>query len=380
MIYLDNNSTTPLDPEIIEVMMPWLTKNFSNADSPNSMGRLAHNAIENARSEVATLLASHPKNIFFTASATEANNTILKGYAFRLNQQAKIYISGIEHSSIKETVAFMVANSMVSSTTLGVDSCGKVILPESIEKNALLSVIAASNVLHTINDLSALSHCASHYEAFFHTDATQLLGKRKFSLDNLNIDAVSFSGHKIYGPKGVGVMYLSDKFKQHAFSPLLHGGKQEGRVRAGTLNVANIVGIGKACSLISAKLDKEMSNLEQLSSLFLNHLKDANINYILNGHSRDRLPGGLNLSFPGINGHLLIETLANCAISQGSACDETGTASYIFDAINKKDLAEFSVRIQFGRFNTTEDAQHGADMLIKTIVQLKKDIGGTYRP
>ena len=356
MIYADNNATTQLDPSVFKAMIPWMTEKFSNADSIYTSGKKAHTAIEKARTNVAELLDCSAKNIFFTSSASEANNTILKGYVGRYRNKSVIYTSSVEHSSIKEPIVYLGENNLCQTTFLEVDEFGKVIVPEKLQENSLLSVIAANNVIHTLNDLYFLSDYTLRQGIFFHTDATQLIGKKYFSIKSLNIDALSFSGHKIYGPKGVGVMYLSDKFKIKAFTPLIHGGKQEGRFRAGTSNTAAIVGIGEACLKVKRECLKESSRLSHLTSSFLQNLKQLDVNYEINGHLQDRLPGGINISFPGVDASSLLDSLPELEISKGSACDDNDP-SHIFRAIGKMHLANASIRIQFGRFNKDSDAE-----------------------
>lgn len=356
-VYLDNNATTPLDPHVLEAMLPYLRESFGNPSSQHAYGYEALKAVNRAREQVATLIGCDPTEIFWTSGATESNNLSLFGVARRWQpQECHIVTSQVEHKCVL-SVAAKLAREGYTVSFLQPDSHGQVeanVLARALTpKTRLVSVMAANNEVGTLNPIAQLTEVTRGRDIVFHCDAAQALGKIPFDVRRLGIDLASFSGHKIYGPKGVGALYVR---KGVQLNPLWEGGGQEGGIRPGTLNVPAIVGFGLACEIAGASLQKEEQRLRALQNSVFKRLKEITPQLVLNGHPNERLPGNLNLSLPGVDPSELTLNLSRFAFSRGSACNQ-GEVSYVLTNLGvSPDLAQRSLRLGFGRFNTLEDA------------------------
>jgi cysteine desulfurase len=360
VIYLDNNATTPLHPEVIKD----LTNSFNLFGNPSSMhffGREAVDKVDWARKQIALLINAGEGEIIFTAGGSESNNMVLKQFltAPSPGERNKIVTSTIEHPSVLETVKELGKEGM-ETVFIGVDEKGRLNMDELKkavdEKTALVSIMFANNEIGTIQDLKEISSIAHKKGALMHTDAVQALGKIKVDVRDLEVDFLSFSGHKFYGPKGVGGLFIKKGVK---IGPLIHGGHQERGLRAGTINGPGISGVGKAAEMANLELDAETTKIksmrDRLEAGLLNSISDIHIN----GDKLNCLPGTLNVSFPGAEGEsiLLYLDIEGIAVSTGSAC-ATGSLepSHVLLATGVDiEYAHGSIRFSFGRFNIEED-------------------------
>lgn len=380
-IYLDNNATTPIAPEVIEVMSQIMTETFGNPSSLHGAGRDAKVAMENAREICADILGAEPFEIIFCGGGTEADNICLKGVARALkHKRKKIIVTPIEHSAIRQSAkelsdeGFDVQN--VEVTKEGI------VTPEALaalvdENTSLVSIMYANNEIGVVQDIPALVKIAHARGALFHTDAVQAFGKIPVALDELDVDLLSISAHKIYGPKGVGLVYAKGGVK---IAPLIHGGTHEKGRRPGTENVAGIVGLAKAMELAAARAAEEYKHYTQLSERFLGTLRGKIQDITLNGPelSADRItrtPSTVNLSFAGAEGEAIILSLdlEGIAVSSGSACSSGATdPSPVLLAIGQTpELAKSSIRFSMGRSTTEADIDHVCEVLPVVIDRLR---------
>src|SRR5680860_1157226 len=353
-IYMDHAATTPVDPDVLKTMEPWFIENFGNPSTLYSQGIMAAQAVEEARGKVAGTLGAEPEEIYFTSGGTESNNWAVKGIA---ESQAKkgghIICSTIEHHAVLEPVKYLEKKGH-EITWLSVDENG-LVDPEDVRKavrpdTVLLSVMYANNEVGTVQPIAEIGRIAKEAEVLFHTDAVQAVGKLPLDVRELGVDLLSLSGHKFYGPKGVGALYMR---KQVKATPLLHGGAQERRRRAGTSNVPGIVGLGRALELATERMERDA-----LREGIQARVPDVH----LNGHPSIRLPGALNFRVEGIEGEAMILCLDmnRVGVSSGSACT-TGSleASHVLLAMGiPADEAHGSLRISLGRSTTKEHIDH----------------------
>ncbi len=366
MIYLDYNSSTPVDPAVLKEMTPYFMENFGNPSSQShTWGWTAENAVQKSRSQIANLLHCDPKEIFFTSGATESNNWVLFGlfHQFhKMNQKVHIISSPIEHNSVVNTLNYLkqfgVEVDWLTPNRFGL------IHPQEIKQKLkphtkLISLMWVNNEIGSINPMEEIGALAREHQIYFHTDGTQAVGKIKINLQNDKIDLLSLSGHKIYGPKGIGVLYKRKIHPHVHLDPLLFGGGQENGERSGTLNVPGIVGIGHACALISENIDGEIQHLRQLSEQFFSQIKNLYPEVQLNGPQdfTQRSPMNLSLTFPEYLGTDLSSRLVGLGVSSGSACS-TGkiASSHVLKGIGLSPMeAARTLRISIGRMTTTED-------------------------
>jgi cysteine desulfurase len=378
-IYLDCHSTTPLDPQALDAMMPYLTTDFGNASSKSHcFGWKAECAVEKARDRVAKILGCSSREVVFTSSATESNNFVLTGVAEKYAHLGKhIITTEIEHKCILATGKYL-EDKGFTITYLPVDSTGKVRLAD-VEKairpdTILISVMMANNETGTIQPLTEIGALARKNNILFHTDAAQAVGKIPIDVNKMQIDLLSLSAHKFYGPKGVGAVYIRRKNPRVEIEPLMHGGGQENGFRSGTLNVAGIVGMGRAAEIAAEHLDKEVARLSYLRDKLHTGLK-ANLGEVhLNGHPTDRLPGSLNISFPFIESDSLVANLKTIAISSTSACmSAAAVPSYVLAAMGvPAEQIHSSVRFGLGRFTTEEEIVYTIDTVSQCVKSLQK--------
>jgi len=377
-VYLDNHATTPCDPRVVAAMVPWFTEKFGNPHSlTHAYGREADRAVEQARAQLADLIGADPRELVFTSGATEANNMAVKGAARFHRQFGKdgVVTLATEHKCVLESAkalerdGFRVAILPVGRDGLvDLDAVARAI----DDKTAIVSVMAAHNeigVLQPIKDIAALAHAKG---ALFHTDAAQAVGKIAVDVADLGIDLMSISGHKIYGPKGIGALYLRRRPRAR-IEPLFDGGGQERGMRSGTLPVPLIVGLGQAAALAQAEMAGEAQRLLALRTRFLTGLRAKVADVVLNGNVERRLPGNLNLSFPGLKAIDLIAACPALALSTGSACTAAEVEpSYVLRALGLgEELASSSLRIGLGRFTAATDVDFAVDTLAAAAFRLR---------
>ncbi len=378
-IYLDCHSTTPLDPKVLEAMLPYLTTDFGNASSKSHcFGWKAESAVEKARERVAKLIGASAREILFTSGATESNNFVLQGVAEKYAHQGKHFITTqIEHKCILATAEYLEKKGF-EVTYLPVDDTGMIRLEELEQAirpdTVLVSIMAANNETGTIQPIAEIGKLCRERKVFFHTDAAQAVGKIPLHVRNMQIDLLSLSAHKFYGPKGVGAVYISRKEPRVELGPLLHGGGQEQGLRSGTLNVPGIVGLGMACEIAGAHLDTEVSRVSYLRDMLHNGLVAQIEGLTLNGNPQSRLPHSLNVSFPYVESDSLVGSLKNVAISSTSACMSAASVpSYVLAAMGlPPERIHGSVRFGLGRFTTEEEIVYTINTVSQIVHQLQK--------
>ena len=375
IIYMDNHATTPIAPEVLAAMMPYLTTNFGNASSTHSFGVTAKDAVEKARQQVAELLGCSEEEIVFTSGATESDNLAVRGIAYARREQGNhIITSTAEHHAILDTCDVL-ATEGFETTYLPVDKYGRV-SPDDVEaaitpRTILMSFMYANNEVGTINPIADIAAVAAKHGVPFHSDAVQGIGQLLSNMERLGVDLASLTAHKIYGPKGIGALYIRrNSSRPHS---LFHGGGQEDGVRPGTLNVAGIVGLGAACELAKSYMETGKSCVANLRDSLHQKLNARLKDIHLNGHPEQRLPGNLNLCFAGVQSHALLMGLKSVAVSTGSACDsESVKASHVLVAMGiPNELAVTAVRFGLGRYNTAEEVDVVADEVVRAVNRLR---------
>ncbi len=376
-IYVDNNSTTPMDPRVKESMDPYFGEDFGNPNSLHKRGRTANDSVKKARGKVADLLKSKEDEIIFTGSATESNNHVLKGTAFSRKKKGKHIITDkTEHKCILSACRWLEEQGF-EVTYLDVDEEGYV-SPEDLKEElrddtVLVSIMMANNEIGTIQPIKELAEVThGNSDAYFHTDAAQCPGKMKVDVEELGIDMLTLNAHKMYGPKGIGALY---KRQDVDIDPLLHGGGQEGGERSGTENVPYIVGFGKASEIAKRNWKKQGKKLTDMHNKFIQKIQNRIEEVKLNGPKKPRLPGNVNLSFIGVEGEALVLRLDERGIetATGSACSsEELKASHVLEAIGRgPETAHSSLRVSFGKFNTEEDIERMVDVLEEEVADLR---------
>lgn len=373
-IYFDYNATTPVDPEVFAVMEPYFKQHFGNAASAGHIwGWAAENAVNHAREQVATLIGCKPQEIIFTSGATESNNTAVFGLISKIrennpNEKIHFITSSIEHSSIIRSME-AARRWNVDVTVLPVDKYGQVSL-EDVKKSLLphtkmMSFIWVNNEIGTINPMLEIAKIAKENKIYLHTDATQAVGKIPVNVTEMGIDLMSFSGHKIYGPKGVGALYLRGKDPKVQIDPYLYGGGQERGLRSGTANVPGIVGFGKAAELCANKRAHESARLSELTKNLWEQLQVAIPGVKLNGHPTERAANNLNITLPGAKTEKLLSHLQKLGVSTGSACG-TGAMviSHVLTGIGlSSEEVQCSLRLSLGRWTTPEEITQAVQIL-----------------
>lgn len=383
-IYLDNHATTPIDPRVLEAMMPYLTTTFGNAASrSHSFGWAADQAVETAREQVAKLIGATAKEIVFTSGATESNNLALKGAveaARTADPQRAIHVitQGSEHNAVLDPCRWLEKQGC-RVTVLEPDAQGRVRLDDlrramDEERPPLVSIMYANNEIGTIQPVDEIGALCRERGVLFHTDAAQATGKIPIDVNRSGIDLLSISGHKIYGPKGVGALYVRKRTPRIALGEQMHGGGHERGTRSGTLNVPGIVGLGAACALAREEMEAEGVRLTALRDRLQAKLAAGLARVHVNGDPQHRLPGNLSMTFEGVDSESLMVGLRDVALSSGSACTSTKIeASHVLRAIGLDDQAAHStIRFGVGRFNTEEEIDFVAERLIDLAQKLRE--------
>lgn len=375
-VYLDYNSTTPIHPEVSKAMLPYYEEIFGNPSSIHQFGQQARNAIEEAREKVAEFIDAEPEEIVFTSGGTEADNSAIKGTAYANKTKGRhIVTSSIEHHAVLNPCKYLEKNGF-KVTYLPVDKYG-LINPDELKKaitkeTILITIMHANNEVGTIEPIAEIGKIAKEKGILFHTDAVQSVGKIPVNVNDLNVDLLSLSGHKIYGPKGIGVLYIR---KGTRIQPLIHGGHHEKNRRAGTENVPGIVGIGKAMEIAKDTMEKELIHLTDLRNRLCSGIEERIDHVRLNGHPEKRLPNTLNMSFEFIEGESIILNLdmKGIAVSSGSACTSGSLEpSHVLGAMGVDPaVAQGSIRFSLGKDSRVEDIDYVLEILPEVVFRLR---------
>jgi cysteine desulfurase len=374
---MDHSATSPVDPEVFEAMKPYFVDEFGNASTLYSLGREARKAMENARAQVASLIGAKTEEIVFTSGGTESDNIAIKGTAYRLKDKGNhIITSAIEHPAVEETCKYLEKNSF-EVTYLPVYEEGIVRISDLenaiTEKTILITIMHANNEIGTIQPIAEIGKIARENKIYFHTDAVQTVGKIPVNVEELNVDMLSLSAHKVYGPKGIGALYVR---KGVRLEPIVHGGGHEKGLRPGTENVSGIVGLGKACEIAGKNRDKDAKYITNLRDKLIKGVLDSVEQSYLNGHPTKRLPNNVNFRFTGIEGESLVLHLDSKGIagSTGSACSSKKLEpSHVLTAIGLKEVdAHGSLRLTLGKDNTEEDVEHAIKSIQEVVETLRK--------
>ena len=380
-IYMDNQATTPVDPRVIEAMVPFLGEIYGNAASRNhAFGWAAEEAVDRGRSQIADLVGARSKEIIFTSGATESDNLAIKGVAeFYADRGNHIITAVTEHKAVLDTCQALERANSAEVTYLPVDQYGRVDVDDVKkairDETILISLMYANNEIGTLHPIREIGKLAKERGVLFHCDATQGVGKIPVNVDEDGIDLMSMSAHKMYGPKGCGALYVRSRGPRVRLRAQMHGGGHERGMRSGTLNVAGIVGFGKACELCGQELEAEAGRLIALRQKLYNGLTENLEDVYLNGHPTERIPGNLNLSFSYVEGESFLMGLnREIALSSGSACTSaTLEPSYVLKALGVgEELAHTSIRFGLGRFNTEEDVDYVVKRVSEVVIRLRE--------
>jgi cysteine desulfurase len=377
-IYLDNNATTRTDPRVVEAMLPYFSERYGNAASRNHVfGRIASEAVEQAREQVATLIGANPREIVFTSGATESDNLAIKGMAAMYRGKGDHLVTvATEHHAVLDPCRRLEREGF-RVTFLPIDRQGRVTVEQVAEaldeRTILVSIMAANNEVGTLQPIEAIGRLCKERGVFFHTDAVQAAGKLPLDVEAMGIDLLSLSAHKMYGPKGVGALYVRSGQPRVRPEPLFDGGGHERGLRSGTLPVPNVVGFGKACQLCLQEMEDEAKRLVELRERLHAGIVKQLDHVTLNGPPSERLPGNLNLSFAFVEGEALMMAIRDVAVSSGSACTSANLEpSYVLKAMGVSDeLAHSSIRFGIGRFNTEEEIDYVISEVTRAVKQLR---------
>lgn len=377
-IYLDHQATTPVDPRVLAVMLPYFTEKFGNAaSSSHAWGQEAADAVEQSRQQIGALLGADPKSLIFTSGATEANNLALKGVLHRSPAGSHLIVNTAEHRAILDP-AKRLQRAGYAVTILPVDREGRVD-PQQVAdafrpETVLVSVMAANNEVGTLNPIAEIGEICRQHNVLLHCDAAQAVGKMPIDLGTLPVDLLSVSGHKLYAPKGVGVLFVRRGDRRIPIEPLFDGGGHEQRLRSGTLPVPLIVALGAACEIAAQEMSNEVARLNSLASKLWKGLNSRLGGVTLNGPWPERLPGNLHVSFAGIRGDALLTSLKEIAVSSGSACTSADPEpSHVLRAMGVAEpLALASLRIGIGRFNTPADIDTAIEHVVAQVTRLRR--------
>jgi cysteine desulfurase len=375
-VYLDYAATTPVHPDVILAMTPYLSEVWGNPSSIHACGLEARSAVEEARGKIAALIGANKNDIYFTSGGTEADNWALKGVAHANQKRGNhIITSTIEHHAVLETCKYLEEKGF-SVTYLPVDGFG-IVDPDSVRKaitprTILISIMHANNEVGSIEPIAEIGKIAKASGVYFHTDAVQSTGHVPVSVNNLGVDMLSVSAHKLYGPKGIGVLFIRSGIK---IEPLIHGGGQEKQMRAGTENVPGIVGFGRAAELAQTEMAEEANRLSRLRDSLIKNILEKTESTRLNGHSTQRLPNNVNISFDFVEGEAICLNLdlANICAATGSACSsESMEASHVLLAMGlSPEIARSSLRFSLGKWSTVNDINYVMEKLPGIVSRLR---------
>lgn len=377
-IYLDYQATTPCDPRVVEAMLPYFTEKFGNPHSRNHQyGWDAEAGVEKARAQVASIIGADEKEIIFTSGATESNNLAIKGVAhFYKDKKNHIITTVTEHKCVLDSCrhleleGFEVTYLPVQQNGLiDLDVLRKAITP----KTAIVSIMAVNNEIGVIQPLAEIGKICRENHVFFHTDAAQAVGKIPLDVDAMNIDLLSISGHKIYGPKGIGALYVRRKPRVR-LEALIHGGGQERGFRSGTLPTPLCVGLGEACAIAEKEMGAEAERLKKLSDRLYKGITEKLEEVFLNGDAKHRIPGNLNISFAHVEGEGLMMGIKDLCVSSGSACTSASLEpSYVLRALGVEvEMAHTSLRLGIGRFTTEQEIDYAVEHLVQAVLRLRE--------
>jgi cysteine desulfurase len=377
-IYMDNHATTRTDPRIVEAMLPYFSEHYGNAASrQHGFGREAEEAVEQARARLADLIGASAREIIFTSGATESDNLALKGMAAMYRKKGNHLVTvTTEHRAVLDPCKRLEREGF-QVTFLPVDQFGRVSAAQVAEaltdQTILVSVMAANNEIGTLQPIQEIGKLCKERGVFFHTDAVQAVGKVPLDVEEMEIDLLSMTAHKIYGPKGIGALYVRKRNPRVRLEPILDGGGHERGLRSGTLPVPSIVGFGLACTLCQEEMAHEAGRLAHLRERLQRGITDQLDHVFLNGHPTERLPANLNLSFAYVEGEALMMAMKEVAVSSGSACTSASLEpSYVLKAVGVADeLAHSSIRFGLGRFNTQEEVDFVIDAVVGAVCRLR---------
>ncbi len=378
-IFMDYHSTTPVDPRVLEEMLPYFTEDFGNAASRNhAFGWRAEEAVERSRERIASLINADPKEIIFTSGATESNNLALKGVAEMYAEKGDHIITCVtEHKAVLDT-GKRLEKLGKRVTYLPVDKYGQIDLDELrkeiTDKTILISIMYANNEVGTLQKIGEIGKIAKEKGVLFHSDAVQAIGKVPVDVQAMNVDLMSLTAHKIYGPKGIGALYVRKKGPRVRLVAQMDGGGHERGMRSGTLNVPGMVGFGKAVEIAKEIMPEESKKLAGFRDKLHHGITNALEDVFLNGHPTERLPNNLNVSFAYVEGESLLMGMDDIAVSSGSACTSaTLEPSYVLKALGVgEDLAHTSIRFGLGRFNTEEEVQYVLNKVVDNVNRLRE--------
>lgn len=377
MIYMDHSATSPVDPEVFKAMKPYFVDSFGNASTLYSLGREARKAMEDSRKKVASLIGADPTEVIFTSGGTESDNIAIKGTAYRLRKKGNhIITSDIEHPAVEETCKYLEKNGFkVTYLPAGEEGIVKVEdLGNAItDKTILITIMHANNEIGTIQPIKEIGEVAREHKIYFHTDAVQSVGKIPVDVKDLNVDMLSLSSHKLYGPKGIGALYVK---KGVRLEPIIHGGGHEKGIRPGTENVAGIVGLGKACEIAEQNLEENLKRLTAIRDEIIEKVLSGIEQSYLNGHPTKRLPNNINFRFTSIEGESLVLHLdaKGIASSTGSACSSKKLEpSHVLMALGLKEVdAHGSLRLTLGKENKEEEIDYVVESIKDAVDTLRK--------
>jgi cysteine desulfurase len=377
-IYLDYQATTPMDPRVLEAMMPYFTERFGNPHSRNHLhGWEAEEGVEKARAQLAALIGADEREIVFTSGATESNNLAIAGVArFYKDKRNHIVTLVTEHKCVLDTCRHLEGEGFdVTYLPVGKDGLVDLAALEGAitDRTVVVSIMGVNNEIGVIQPLAAIGRLCRAKGAFFHTDCAQAYGKIPLDVEAMNIDLMSISGHKIYGPKGIGALYVRRKPRVR-MQALIHGGGQERGMRSGTLPTPLCVGLGEAAAICQREMAQETARLEALRDRFMSRIDARLPEVFMNGDARNRIPGNLNLSFAYVEGEGLMMGIKDLSVSSGSACTSASLEpSYVLRALGvEEELAHTSLRIGFGRFTTEAEVDYAADRIIAAVQKLRE--------
>lgn len=381
-IYLDNHATTRCDPRVVQAMLPYFSEIFGNASSiSHEFGWGARDAVDQSREQIAKLLNADPRSVVFTSGATEASNLAIKGIVQPLLRSSgqvtpHVITSAVEHRATLDPIKRL-QRAGADVSVLTPDEFGR-ISPQQVAdamrpETSLVSIMLANNEIGTINPVADIGAVCQEHQVPLHCDAVQAVGRIPVNVETLEADLISISAHKLYGPKGIGVLIVRRGSRRARPEALLDGGGHEGGLRSGTLPVPLIVGFGQACRLVSEEESEESLRIEKLRDILWKQIRSQLDGIHLNGHPTQRLSGNLNVSFEGIDGDVLMNSLKKIAVSSGSACTSADPEpSHVLRAIGRSDqLTRASLRFGIGRFNTREEIDIAADYVVETVQRLR---------